>query len=308
MTTTTKNNETTVLVTGATGTVGSEVVKQLTSSSSSSGSRVRAAVHSKNNADKLKNENKTIEIVNMDYNKPETIVNALNEVDKIFLVTPPAPNMNELSSSLINEAKKNNIKHIVKLSVLDADAEPGILIGRWHRQEEKNIEESGIPYTFLRSGAFMQNFINYFGQTIKTQDTFYVPTRDVKASFVDVRDIAAVATEILLNKNESKSKQQYENKKYGITGSDALSYSQAAEILSKVLGRKISYVNITEVDARKSMKNSGMEDLFVDALIEIYNVIEPDNASQTIGAIEQITGRKPISFEQFVRDYASFFN
>ena len=127
----------------------------------------------------------------MDYKKPETIVNALNEVDKIFLVTPPAPNMNELSSSLINEAKKNNIKHIVKLSVdLDADAEPGILIGRWHRREEKNIEESGIPYTFLRSGAFMQNFINYFGQTIKTQDTFYVPARNVKASFVDVRDIA----------------------------------------------------------------------------------------------------------------------
>ena len=74
MTTTTKNNETAILVTGATGTVGSEVVRQLTSSSSSSsGSRVRAAVHSKNKADKLKNENKTIEIVNMDYNKAETI-------------------------------------------------------------------------------------------------------------------------------------------------------------------------------------------------------------------------------------------
>ena len=95
----------------------------------------------------------------------------------------------------------------------------------------------------------------------------------------------------LLNKNEGKSKQQYENKKYGITGSDALSYSQAAEILSKALGRKISYVNITEEDARKSMKNLGMEDLFVDTLIEICNVIKSGNASQTIGAVEQITGR-----------------
>jgi hypothetical protein len=56
------------------------------------------------------------------------------------------------------------------------------------------------------------------------------------------------------------------------------------------------------------MKNSGMEDLFVDALIEIYSVIEPGNASQNIGAVEQITGRKPISFEQFVRDYSGFFN
>ena len=226
----TKNNETVILVTGATGTVGSEVVKQLTSPSSlSSGNRVRAAVHSENKADKLRRENKTIEIVNMDYNKPETIVDALNGVDKLFLITLPTPNMNEISSSLIKEAKKNDVKHIVKLSVIDADAEPGIIIGRLHRQEEKIIEESGIPYTFLRCGTFMQNFINFFGQTIKTQNAIYLLVGDGKVSFVDVRDIAAVATEILLAKtNESKSKQQPENKKYDITGHAAISYGQAS--------------------------------------------------------------------------------
>jgi uncharacterized protein YbjT (DUF2867 family) len=260
--TTTKNNETAILVTGATGTVGSEVVKRLTSPSSlSSGSRVRAAVHSKDKADKLRNENKTIEIVDVDYNKPETIVDALNRMDKLFLLTLPTPNMSEFALSLIKEAKKNDVKYIVKLSVLDADAEPGIMIGRVHRQEEKIIEESGIPYTFLRAGAFMQNFINYFGETIRTQNAIYHPAGDGKVSFVDVRDIAAVATEILLAKNnEIKSKQQHEYKKYGITGNEALSYSQAAEILSNVLGRRISYVNITEEDARKAMKKMGMED------------------------------------------------
>jgi uncharacterized protein YbjT (DUF2867 family) len=99
MATTTKNNETAILVTGATGTVGSEVVKRLTSPSSplSSGSRVRAAVHSKDKADKLRNENKTIEIVDVDYNKPETIVDALNEMDKLFLLTLPTPNMSEFA-------------------------------------------------------------------------------------------------------------------------------------------------------------------------------------------------------------------
>src|SRR3954449_1323759 len=95
MATTTKNNETAILVTGATGTVGSEVVKRLTSPSSSlsSGSRVRAALHSKDKADKLRNENKTIEIVDVDYNKPETIVDALNGMNKLFLLTLPTPNM-----------------------------------------------------------------------------------------------------------------------------------------------------------------------------------------------------------------------
>ena len=312
MTTTTKNNETAILVTGATGTVGSEVVKRLTSSSSplSSGSRVRAAVHSKDKADKLRSENKTIEIVNMDYNKPETIVDALNEMDKLFLLTLPTPNMSEFALSLIKEAKKNDVKHIVKLSVLDADAEPGIMIGRVHREEEKIIEESGIPYTFLRAGAFMQNFINYFGETIRTQNAIYHPAGDGKVSFVDVRDIAAVATEILLAKNnEIKSKQQqHEYKKYGITGNEALSYSQAAEILSNVLGRRIAYVNITEEDARKAMKKMGMEVWLVDALLELYSLIRSGDASQTTTVVEQITGRKPISLEQFVRDYANFFN
>lgn len=308
--TTTKNNETMILVTGASGTVGSEVVKQLTSPSSlSSDSRIRAAIRSKNKADKLRDENKIVEIVNMDYDKQETIVDALNGVDKLFLLTLPTPNMTEIASGLIKEAKKNDVKHIVKLSVIDVDAEPGIMITRLHRQEEKIIEESGIPYTFLRAGAFMQNFINFFGQTIKTQNAIYIPAGDGKVSFVDVRDIAAIATEILSAKNNgTKSKQQYENKKYDITGNEAISYSQSAEILSNILGRRISYVNVSEEDARKAMKNTGMEDWLVDALMEIYNIIRSGYASQTTATIEQITRRKPITFEQFVRDYASFFN
>ena len=245
----------------------------------------------------------------MDYNNPESIINALNGIDKLFLLTLPRPNMPEITSRVINEAKKNEVKHIVKLSVLSAEAEPGLIIGRMHRQEEKLVEESGIPYTFLRAGAFMQNFVNFFGQTIRTQSAFYIPAGDGKVSFVDARDIAAVATQILLAKNNgTKINDQYENKKYGITGNKALSYSQVAEILSNALGRRITYINITEEDARKAMKKMGMEDWLIDALIEFYNVIKSGDASQSTAVVEQITGRKPISFEQFVRDYASSFN
>ncbi|MFL6360151.1 MAG: SDR family oxidoreductase [Nitrososphaeraceae archaeon] len=249
------NRETTILVTGSTGTVGSEVVKQLASISSSSGNNIsiRAAVHSQNKADPLKQfNNKGVEIVDLDYTKPETIAGALNKVDKLFLQTLPVPDITDITSNLVKVAKKNDVKHVVKLSAMGADSEPGSTILRLHGKEEKIIEESGIPYTFLRPPAFMQNFITQFGHTIRTQNAFYVPAGDAKMSFVDTRDIAAIASKILTNKNGGS--QQHVNKTYDITGSDTLSYSQVAEILSSEVGKKISYVDVTEEDARKGMK------------------------------------------------------
>ena len=161
-----RHGERIILVTGATGTVGSEVVKQLASSGQRGQSVIRAAVHSQNKADKFKSDNKTVEIVNIDYNKPETIADALDHVDTLFFVTLPAPNMANISSSLVKEVKKNGVKYIVKLSVMKADAEPGYTLGRLHRQEDKIIEESGIPYTFLRPTSFMQSFVNFYSQGV----------------------------------------------------------------------------------------------------------------------------------------------
>ena len=299
----------TILVTGATGTVGSEVVKQLVSSSSSSSDNndiiIRAAFHSQNKADIFKqyNNKKTIQIVNMDYNKSETIADALNHVDKLFLLNLPAPNM-AVYSNLVKEIRKyGGINHIVKLSSMAAE-ETGFetIIGRIHREEEKIIEESGIPSTFLRPGSFMQNFVNFLGQTIKTQNAFYLPAGDGKVSFVDARDIAAISVRALTNGN-----QQYIGKAYAITGQEAISYRQAAEILSKEVGRRISYVDIPEEDARKGMKESAMDDWVVDAIMEFYSIIRTGHASQTTNVVEQITGRKPIPFSQFAKDYAEYF-
>ncbi|MFL6395278.1 MAG: SDR family oxidoreductase [Nitrososphaeraceae archaeon] len=296
------------MVTGATGTVGSEVVKQLASSSSySSGqSIIRAAVHSKNKVDKFSQYGSEIfEIVNMDYNKPETIAAALDKVGKLFLLTLPSLNMTDISSKVVREAKKNGVQRIVKLSVFGADAEPGIIIGRLHRQEEKIIEESGITYTFLRSSAFMQNFVNYYGYTIKTQNAIYLPAGEGKVSFVDARDVAAVAAKLL---TENNGRSRHDKKAYVVTGSEALSYSQVAEIISKEIGRKISYIDTSEEDARKSMKSMGREDWLIDAILEEFYNTRAGNRSETTNIVEQIIGRKPTSFAQFVRDYANSFN
>jgi uncharacterized protein YbjT (DUF2867 family) len=306
-----KNDERTILVTGATGTVGSEVVKHLVSSGQKN--IIRAAVHSQNKADKFKGDNRTaVDIVNIDYNKPESIADALNHVDKLFLVTVHAPNIvaaEDISSTFVKEAKKNGgVEYIVKLSVMGADAELGTTIGRLHRQEEKIIEKSGIPYTFLRPTSFMQNFVNIYGPTIKSNNAFYMPGGDAKVSFVDVRDIASVAAKVLLTEHDDDNGRRHIGKAYDITGPEALSYYQAAEILSCATGKKINYVDISEADARRRMKDIGLDEWFINITLEQADNYRKGYASQLSDAVELITGNKPISFAQFAKDYAGAFN
>jgi uncharacterized protein YbjT (DUF2867 family) len=283
----------TILITGSTGNVGSQVVKQLSSFSGS----VRAAVQSKNRADDIKNTK--AELVEMNFNKSDTIEAAFKDIQKLFLLTPFVPDMVEMSKSLIREAKKANVNHIVKQSAFGSDLEDGITMNKLHRQVEEAIISSGINYTFLRPMSFMQNYLG-LGDSIKSQGVFYAPLIDSRTSFVDVRDIAAVAVEAL-------TKSGHENKAYNITGPEAVSNYDIANILSKTTGRKITYVNISDDDARKGMKENGMQEWTINALMELYNFQKAGKASNVSLDVERVTNRKPISFEQFTKDYSESF-
>jgi uncharacterized protein YbjT (DUF2867 family) len=243
----------------------------------------------------------------LDYTKPETITNALKNVDKLFLQTLPVPQVADICFNVVEEAKKNDVDYIVKLSAMGADSQSGSTILRLHGEEEKIIKESGIPYTFLRPPAFMQNFITQFGQTIKIQNAFYVPAGKAKMNFVDARDVAAIAAKMLINGNVGENK-FYINKVYDITGQEALSYSHAADILSNETGKKILYIDITEDAARKEMKEIGvMNDWSIDIMIELFRTIKAGYGIETTTVVERITGRKPITFAQFAKDYAEVF-
>ena len=295
-----KTKQETILVMGATGTLGGEVVKQL--SSSTPAVNIKAGVHSAQNVNKVKDGDK-VEVVLIDYNKPETLKEALSQVDKLFLLTPDVPNAHELASKLVIEAKKAGIRHIVKQSVMGADLEADVGTFRLHRQAEEIIEQSGIPFTFLRPNEFMQNFINFHSHFIKNNNAFYLPLEDAKVSLVDVRDIAAVAVKSLTEDRSDK----HNNNTYLITGPEALSYYQAAEILSSATDKKISYVNISEEEARGAMKEMGMSDWLINTISELNDYFRKGNASQVSSAVEEVTGKKPISFSQFAKDYAEAF-
>jgi len=290
----------TILITGATGTVGSEVVKQLLSAK---GERKNIKVAARSSNDSTF-RNLGVQGLELDYNKPDTLSAALSGVDKLFLLTPFQSNMVDLTSNLVNEAKRAGVKYIVKQSVLGPDdSEQAITPSRLHRQAEKVIEESGIPFTFLRPNFFMQNFVTFYSNFIKTQGAFYVPAGDAKASFVDVRDIAAVAVQALGKNGESK----HIGKAYDITGAEALSYGEAAEILSKELAKKVNYVNISDEDTRKGMKDMGADEWTINSMIELFGIARAGYLSEISTAVEQVTGNKPTTFSQFARNYASAF-
>lgn len=292
----------TILVTGATSMVGHEVVKQL--SSTTRDVSIKAGGRSIENVKKAINFDRT-EPIQIDYYKPETLREALKDVDRVFIVTPFQSDMVELSSNLLKAIKvTRKIKHIVKLSVLRGEnPDHGIIANTLHRRAEKMIEVSGIPYTFLCPTFFMQSFATFFPQKIKEQGTFYLPAGDGKVSFVDVRDIAAIAVEALTNNNDGR----HNGKAYNITGPEAISFAQAARILSEQVGKKISYVSISEDDARKGMKEIGWNEWRINFLIELYNIIKQGYLKEISTPVEETTGKRAFSFSQFAKDYADAF-
>jgi len=281
-----------ILVTGSTGTVGSEVVKQL----AAAGATVRAAVQATSNTERIKRAG--VEPFIMNFADAPSLSAALEGVEKAFLLSPTTPEQEGVTAGFVAAAKAAGLKHIVKLSVLGVDAEADFMFGRQHRQSERLIVDSNIAFTFLRANFFMQNFL---GQTsIKAQGAFYDSSGDAKASHVDVRDIAAVAVRALTESG-------HEEKIYDLTGPQALSNFEIANILTSVTGNKITYVPISDEDSRQGMQAASLPEWLIDALIELIQVKRAGYLQSISADVEPQLGRQPITFEQFARDHVEAF-
>ena len=284
----------TILVTGATGTVGTATIKALEEANA----HIRAGVHSIIKGERLKHPQ--VELVEIDFNRPETIEAAMTGIEKLFLITPFTENQVEMGKCLVQQAEKCGVKHIVRLAAMGAGAEPGIALGRWHRQVEREIEATGIPYTHLRPNSFMQNFAMYYGSNIRNDDTIFLPLGDGKVSYIDVRDIADVAKKVLTT-------DQFYNQTITLTGPQALSAEEVAHQIAHVAGRQIHYQEISEEEAREAMLSSHISAGLVEAMLELHSVCKAGHSAVVTDAIEKITGRKARSFHQFAHDYAEWF-
>lgn len=283
-----------ILVSGATGTVGSKVVSALIDK----GAAVRVGVRSPDKVQGL--AEKGVQVVKLDLSDPKTFGPAFDGTNHFFMLNILHPGAVEEGNRVTDAAKAAGIEHVVKLSALGCDMEPGIQLGRWHRAIEKHIEASGMGWTFLRPNNFMDNFTTFWGQPIKEQGKIFMPLGDGAVSYVDSRDVAAIAVAALTEAG-------HQGKAYEITGSEALTLHQVAEILGKGIGKEIAYVDIPEEAAAEAMTEMGMPEFLVAALAELNALDKAGFAAGTTDHIRQVTAKDPITFEQWVADNKSAY-
>jgi uncharacterized protein YbjT (DUF2867 family) len=279
-----------ILVTGATGTVGREVVAQLLQA----GQRVRALTRDPSKAQ----FDERVEVTRGDLSKPETLTKAVQGVESVFSLAL-GPGLGEQEANLARTAKTAGVRHIVKLSVLGAATEPRSRVALWHATGERAIQESRIPWTFVRPGAFMSNTL-FWRDSIRSQGKVFSNYGDGKLPPVDPRDIAAVAVLALTTDG-------HEGKAYSITGPEALSVGEQVAILSDILGKQIEYVPITDETAREGMKKSGMPAYLIDALLPFAAYIRSGKAAEVLPTVEEITGKRPSTFAHWARVHAEAF-
>jgi uncharacterized protein YbjT (DUF2867 family) len=271
-----------ILVTGSTGKVGQEVVKEL----ARAGAAFRVGTRAPKKVD-------ASDAVLFDLDRPETFGRALSGIEKLFLLSSGGT---EREGPVVDAAKKAGVRHVVKLSVWGAEGEK-VQFGREHRPIEKRIEASGLAWTFLRPNSFMQNYVVYQAGTIKSQGAFYLPDRDARISVIDTRDIGAVAAKALTESG-------HEGKAYSLSGPEALNNAEIAEKISRAIGKTVRYVDIPEEDYRKGAIAAGVPPVYVEALVDLQRFYIAGHGAAVTPDVERVLGRKPISFDQFAQDYA----
>src|ERR1700681_3850294 len=278
----------TILVTGATGTVGSEVLRLLTGRE---GIQVRAAVRDQSKAARLAAPN--VYPVGFDYKKRESLSPACRGAHSIFLVAPLTPDGAPEALALLLAAQEAGVKHVVKLSVTQSVRDT--TVGQWHAAIDDPLKKSSLAWTILRPGGFMQNFVE--GSAPQPDGGMYLPVGSAKAAFIDTRDIAAVAAKALTEPG-------YTGKESELTGPEPIAYSEVAAIMSEVSGRQIRFVDVPESAARQAMLGQHMPDWMVDLILELCAWNKAGRAGEVNTTMADILGRPAHTFREFARDYA----
>jgi uncharacterized protein YbjT (DUF2867 family) len=283
-----------ILVTGATGLNGGELVRLL----STRDVQVRALVRSANRAEAL-SALPNVEIVEGDMGRPETLSGALRGVDRAMLISSSDPAMLEVQSTFIDAAARAGVKHVVKLSGIMPELDSPFRFARMHGEIELKLERSGMAFTHLRAGEFMHS---YFRQVpaIVAKAALFLPMEDARIASIDVGDIAEAAATVLTEPG-------HEGKIYPLTGPEALTMGEVADKLSTATGKTIRYVNISPEEATRARLAAGMPQYTADALDELFAERRKGKEAQVSPVIETLIGRRPTSFDEFAARNAAIF-
>ena len=279
-----------ILVIGANGTVGSQVVHQLLEA----GQKVRVLVRDPSKGAK---HGAAVEVIAADLARPESLGAAFAEVEKAFLLST-GPDGIEING--IDAAKAAGVKHIVKLSTMGFGPERAPLaIGGWHRPVEAYLEASGLAWTILRAGGFSANALGW-ATSIKTQGAAFAATGDGKVAVIDPRDLAAVAVTTL-------TRPGHEERRYELTGPEALSFAEQVSLIGAAIGRPLRFVDVPPEAARDAMLQTGMPAPLAERMLEVMAAIKSGRGATVSSDVEKVLGRKPRTFAAWAQENAAAF-
>ncbi len=280
-----------ILVTGATGNIGSQLVLRLKEKNL----EVIAGVSSLSKAGRFSKQ--SIDSAILNFAQPDSLESAFDGVDRLFLLLPLVEAMGDWGPQVIEAAKKAGVRFILRSSGLGAGLQSDFELGQVHGRIDQALMASGLAYTIVRPNSFMQNYINYFGGMIKDQRSIFLPQGQGRISLIDVRDIAAVDAEILA------APEKHWEKTYDLTGPEPLNNEEIAQILSRVIGKPITYMDIDEAAARQSLAQMGMPEWNIRLMEGLNRRIKLGIAAEVTHWVRMIAGRPTTTFEQFARDY-----
>ncbi len=273
-----------IVVTGATGNVGSAVVDHLVAM----GENVKAADHRPASHDRPA----TVETIMLDFSDATTFGPVVRGADAVFLLRPPpisrvGPTLNKF----IDAARDVGVKHVVFSSVAGADKNKVVP----HHRVEKHLVASGLAWTILRPGFFSQNIATAYARDITNDDRIYVPAADGRAAFIDTRDIGEIAAKSLVETG-------HEGKAYELTGPEAISFHELAEILSEVLGRPVSYEPARIASYFRHLLKEGLPVPHAVVQTILHAGLRRGDAEKVTSATAQLLGRPPITVREYIED------
>lgn len=270
-----------MLIIGASGTVGSELITQL----KAQGYPTRATT-----SKKVQN---SPELVHVNLATGEGLTEAFEGVDKAFFLSPPGyADQYAMLSPLIKEAKRRGLKKVVLMTAMGANASDSTPF----RRAEIELEKSGLSYNIIRPNWFLQNFNSFWIEGINEQNQILVPGGTAKVSFIDARDISSVAAKLLTS-------DEFDRKDFDLTGPEAVEHSQVAEAISKVAGRKVTYQSITPEQLKQGLLKGGVPEDYANFLNLIFGFLREGYSQGVTSNVTAITGKAPRSLSQYVNDY-----
>ncbi|MDR3567519.1 MAG: NAD(P)H-binding protein [Syntrophobacteraceae bacterium] len=272
----------TILVTGASGKLGKAVVEALLEKDFN----VRAASRK---TSRIKWTDRVRPVL-FDYEDPGLHRAALDNIHAVFLIAPPldskAP---EKLMPFIDKAVKTGVRHVVFNSVMTADSDEKNPL----RIIERHLIHSGLDYTILRPNFFMENFLSGWIAPMIEAGSIRVPAGGAATSFISVEDIARVAAAC------------FQERRYGeecdLTGSRALTYGDAARMISDACGRPIDYVPITEEEMAQLDRQKGMAESSIGYRARLFEAVRRGHMADTTSVVRDVTGKPPVLFEEFTR-------